>query len=110
MAAKNCPYHAAFGAHIRSLRRARGWTQNELAQRSRLSPDTIRRIEGGDFSASLDTLRKLGFGFGLSLATLFTAFETGDVADADALPSELARLTPEQQLKAVALLRAAFGD
>ena len=109
MAAKNCPYHRAFGQHIKSLRRARGWTQIELAERARLSPDTVRRIEGGDFSSSLDTLRKLCIGLGVSPATLFASFETGEDPEHAELAGALSRLTPEQQLKAVAVLRAAFG-
>ena len=50
-------YAREFGKHVRSLRRARGVTQDALAQRSGLSADTIRRIEHGSFSASIDTLR-----------------------------------------------------
>jgi len=72
-------YSRAFGAHVRSLRRARGITQDVLAQRSGLSPDTIRRIEHGSFSASIDTLRKLCFGFGIAPSTLFESFELGHV-------------------------------
>ncbi|HLT35877.1 MAG TPA: helix-turn-helix transcriptional regulator, partial [Enhygromyxa sp.] len=45
-----------FGRHVRSLRRARGMTQEVLAQRSGLSADTIRRLEHGSFSPSLETL------------------------------------------------------
>lgn len=60
---------------MRSLRRARGLTQDELARRSDLAVDTIRRVEHGAFSPSLDTLRKLGDGLGLSLSTLFASLE-----------------------------------
>jgi transcriptional regulator with XRE-family HTH domain len=67
----------AFGLHVRSLRRARGITQDALAVRSGLSPDTIRRVEKGAFSASLDTLRKLCGGLGVAESTLFESFEIG---------------------------------
>ncbi|HLT36771.1 MAG TPA: helix-turn-helix transcriptional regulator, partial [Enhygromyxa sp.] len=59
-----------FGRHVRSLRRARGMTQEVLAQRSGLSADTIRRLEHGSFSPSLETLRKLCHGLDLMLSTL----------------------------------------
>jgi transcriptional regulator with XRE-family HTH domain len=32
---------------IRAARQARGWTQNELAERARVSPRTIHAIENG---------------------------------------------------------------
>lgn len=67
----------AFGKHVRSLRRARGLTQEVLAERSGLSADTIRRLEHGSFSPSLETLRKLCAGLDLRLSTLFEAFEVG---------------------------------
>jgi transcriptional regulator with XRE-family HTH domain len=70
-------YAKEFGKHIRSLRRARGITQDVLAVRSKLSADTIRRIEHGSFSASIDTLRKLCNGLNLSPATIFESFEVG---------------------------------
>jgi transcriptional regulator with XRE-family HTH domain len=70
-------YAREFGKHVRSLRRARGVTQDALAQRSGLSADTIRRIEHGSFSASIDTLRKLCGGLGVAPSTLFESFELG---------------------------------
>lgn len=70
-------YAREFGKHVRSLRRARGITQDVLAQRSGVSADTIRRIEHGSFSASIDTLRKLCSGLGLQPSTLFESFELG---------------------------------
>lgn len=70
-------YAREFGKHVRSLRRARGVTQDVLAARSGLSPDTIRRIEHGSFSASIDTLRKLCFGLSIAPSTLFESFELG---------------------------------
>jgi transcriptional regulator with XRE-family HTH domain len=70
-------YASEFGKHVRSLRRARGVTQNALAQRSGLSADTIRRVEHGSFSASIDTLRKLCSGLGVAPSTVFESFELG---------------------------------
>ncbi|NVB38225.1 helix-turn-helix transcriptional regulator [Pseudenhygromyxa sp. WMMC2535] len=68
-----------FGSHVRSLRKARNMTQEGLAESSGLSADTIRRLEKGNFSPSLDTLRKLSQGMTLSLSTLFAAFEFGEL-------------------------------
>jgi len=67
-----------FGQHVRALRRARGVTQDRLAELSKLSADTIRRLEHGAFSPSLETLNKLCGGLGISLTTLFDSFELND--------------------------------
>ena len=68
----------SFGKHVRSLRKARGLTQEVIAERSGLSADTIRRLEHGSFSPSLDTLSKLCAGLDLRLSTLFESFELGE--------------------------------
>ena len=66
-----------FGGHVRTLRTARNFTQEELAVKSGLSVDSIRRIERGAFSPSLDTIEKVANGLHVSLATLFHTFEEG---------------------------------
>lgn len=67
-----------FGRHVRSLRRARGLTQEQLAERSTLSPDTIRRLEYGSFSPTHDTLRKLCHGLRVRVSTLFLGLELAE--------------------------------
>jgi transcriptional regulator with XRE-family HTH domain len=70
-------YEKEFGKHVKGLRLARGYTQDSLATRAGLSADTIRRIEHGNFSASIDTVRKLCGGLGIAPSTLFESFELG---------------------------------
>jgi transcriptional regulator with XRE-family HTH domain len=53
-------------------------TQERLADRGGLSADTIRRLEHGSFSPSLDTLTKLCTGLQISRSTLFESFELGE--------------------------------
>lgn len=62
---------------MKELRKARDLTQDELAERSELSVDSIRRIERGAFSPSLDTLAKLARGLRLSLNGLFANIDRG---------------------------------
>jgi transcriptional regulator with XRE-family HTH domain len=64
-----------FGQHVLSLRRSRKLTQEGLADAAGLAADTIRRLEHGTFSPSLQTLRRICRGLGLQLSTLFTSFE-----------------------------------
>ncbi|WP_106392274.1 helix-turn-helix domain-containing protein [Enhygromyxa salina] len=90
-----------FGRHIRSLRRARGMTQEVLAEKSRLAADTIRRLEHGSFSPSLDTLRKACNGLGIRISTLFESFEIGERDVGRELVDALSGLT-ERELAIVA--------
>jgi transcriptional regulator with XRE-family HTH domain len=75
-----------FGAHVKRLREVRRLTQEELAERSGLASDTIRRLEHQEFSPSLRTLRKVCKGLELSVAAMFNSFEL------DAQSEELARI------------------
>ena len=66
------------GEHIKRLREVRRLTQDELATRSNLAADTIRRLEHQEFSPSLRTLRKVCKGLGISVAALFNSLELSD--------------------------------
>jgi transcriptional regulator with XRE-family HTH domain len=99
-----------FGRHVRSLRRARGLTQEVLAGRSGLSADTIRRLEHGDFSPSLETLRKLCSGLDLLLSTLFESYELGARNERRELVDLIACRTPRELALATRVLRALFDE
>lgn len=103
-------YAKEFGKHIRSLRRARGITQDVLAHRSGLSPDTIRRIEHGSFSASIDTLRKLCFGLNVAPSTLFESFELGHADERRELIDLLAGRTSADLAVATRVLRVLLDE
>lgn len=45
-----------FGARVRSLRRQKGWTQEELAERISISASFMGHIERGTRIASMETL------------------------------------------------------
>jgi transcriptional regulator with XRE-family HTH domain len=77
------PAPGSFGAHVRSLRVARGLKQEELAERCELHVDTIKGLERNTFEPSLRTLRKLAKGLGaLSLSQLFQGYEEDGHRDA----------------------------
>lgn len=97
---------AAFGRHVRALRRARGLTQGELGRRADLSADTIRRLEAGSFSPSLTTLRKTASGFGLTLAGLFELLD-GAGEDRE-LRDLISTRTRGERALALRVLRALF--
>jgi len=64
---------------IRGLRQARGWSLDELAARSHLSPSTLSRIETGHRRIGLDQLAGLARVLGTSIDQLVEAEDDGDV-------------------------------
>jgi HTH-type transcriptional regulator / antitoxin HipB len=48
-----------FGENVRAARKARGWTQEELAHKSGLAPVQVSRIERGVREIRLTTLLRL---------------------------------------------------
>lgn len=62
---------------IATLRRAKGWTQEFLAEKSGLSVRTIQRLESGD-DTSLDTLRLVAEALDVSVSELFEKVENKD--------------------------------
>ncbi|MFC9860154.1 MULTISPECIES: helix-turn-helix domain-containing protein [unclassified Streptomyces] len=64
---------------IRSLRQARGWSLDNLAERAFLSPSTLSRIETGHRRISLDQLMALARALGTSLDQLVETVDDDDV-------------------------------
>ena len=60
------------GAHVRSLRKSRGWTLEQAAQAAGLARSTLSKIENGQMSPTFDALKKLASGLGLTIPQLFT--------------------------------------
>lgn len=60
------------GLHVLELRRARGWTQQQLADLMGMDPRDLRRIEGGD-NVTLFTLVRLASALEVTLPSLFEA-------------------------------------
>ena len=60
-----------FGAHVRQVRKARGFTQAQLAEHCDLSIDMVGRIERGDAAPSFDTIEKLVTALQTQAPTLF---------------------------------------
>lgn len=94
-----------FGGHVRHLRTARAITQDDLALMSGLSVDSIRRIERGALSPSLDTIHKIANGLRVSLFTLFYGVEEGRSPQAEEVCDLLENLPPERARAAYRVLR-----
>jgi transcriptional regulator with XRE-family HTH domain len=59
------------GQKIRELRKARGWTQEQLAEKSGLHPTYIGGVERGDRNPTISAYYKISEVFDISLANLF---------------------------------------
>jgi transcriptional regulator with XRE-family HTH domain len=99
-----------FGAHIRALREARHLTQEALAERSELSVDSVRRIERGAFSPTLNTLAALAKGLEISLASLFESFDRGRRDDVAEIADYLATRTAREVRTVWRVVRALFDE
>lgn len=102
---------------IRLLRRERGWSQEELADRSGLTADTIRRVEQGRTHGMVTTVERLARGLGLPIVSLFLPHGRDGVHDVAALASRphaseivamLLRRSDDELAAIETIIRAAF--
>ena len=59
-----------FGNRVRQLRKAKGWSQEQLAEESGLHTNYIGGIERGERNLSLINLDRLAKAFGISVREL----------------------------------------
>ena len=103
-------YGPALGRHIQGLRRARGWTQKALAERSDISTDTVRRLESGAMAPNIDTLVRLCAGLDLLVSRFFAALELPDNDVTRDVIDLLGTRPPREQTLAINMLRALFAN
>lgn len=56
---------------VRELRRKRGWTQEILAEKSKVSRVTISQMENKNVNLSTKTMNKIAEAFGVSVKYIF---------------------------------------
>ncbi|HEV7897418.1 MAG TPA: helix-turn-helix transcriptional regulator, partial [Planosporangium sp.] len=105
----------ALGDNLARMRRRRGLTQEQLAERAEVSVSVIRKLERGDRdSASLPTLRKLAAALDVTTVDLFqpTPRFAGPVDrdDRDDLYSIRRALQPARSLAGAAVVTLADDD
>ncbi len=64
----------AFGKRVRDLRAARGWSQEQLAERAGLHRNYVGMVERGERNPALLNIARLARVLNVSLAELFAAF------------------------------------
>jgi transcriptional regulator with XRE-family HTH domain len=70
------------GGQIREIRRRRGWSQEDLAERAGLGRLVISRIERGQAALDLEALERIALALDVSLAVALGKDRSEDVADA----------------------------
>jgi transcriptional regulator with XRE-family HTH domain len=60
------------GDRVRSLRKEKGWTLVQAAERAGLARSTLSKIENGQMSPTYEALKKLAGGLSISVPQLFT--------------------------------------
>jgi transcriptional regulator with XRE-family HTH domain len=56
---------------LRAHRKARGWTQEEAAERAHLNPRLYQKLEQGEVNTTLRTLERLAQAYEVDVRTLF---------------------------------------
>jgi transcriptional regulator with XRE-family HTH domain len=83
----------ALGEHVSTWRKLRGLTQAQLADRANVSRDTLRRLEAGEGSVSVENLllilRALGILEGLPRALDPLASDVGRLRSEERLPQRV---------------------
>lgn len=60
-----------FGKRVRELRKLKGWSQEELADKAGLHRTYVGTIERGEQNVSIDNIERLAKTLGVSLESLF---------------------------------------
>jgi transcriptional regulator with XRE-family HTH domain len=86
-------------AQVFALRKQRGWSQEELAQRAGIAQERISKIESGNFdSLTMKTLRNFSHAFDVNLHISFEPFSEGILDVVNIKPSQLQVKSREEDL------------
>lgn len=69
------PVQRRFGARVRKLRNARGWSQEELAERAKKHWTYVGGVERGERNPTLKVIADLAHAFGIPIRELFPESE-----------------------------------
>lgn len=62
-----------FAQRVRTLRKAKGWSQEELAERARIHRTFVSQIERATKSSTIDTVEKIAQALGTTCGELLDA-------------------------------------
>jgi transcriptional regulator with XRE-family HTH domain len=76
---QGAPLEETLRTRLRSLRQARGWSLDELARRTNLSPSTLSRLETGRRRMAIDQLATLARALDTTVDELLAEKDDGDL-------------------------------
>jgi|SRR5579884_661097 transcriptional regulator with XRE-family HTH domain len=96
------------GCRIKEIRRARGLTQERLAEQADLSPRYLSRLEVGQQSPSIEMLTRLARALNVEMWELFDFGHVGTMKELQETLSKLIRELDEEKLRLVVKVIRAF--
>jgi transcriptional regulator with XRE-family HTH domain len=99
---------ARFGARVRAMRKARGWSQAKLAEVVGLSANHVGVIERGEKTPTLDTVQAFAKVYGTTLSTMFGETEDPKLTGWLGQVHALAAAVPPAQRQLVTAILGAF--
>ena len=87
------------GARLKEIRKARGFTQEALAEKVDLTPQYLSRLESGHQSPSVKTVAKLAEALNVELWELFDLGHQGSVKEVRVRLRKLIQETSEEKLR-----------
>jgi transcriptional regulator with XRE-family HTH domain len=63
---------ALFAANVRRIRKVKGLTQEQVAERADLHPNYVSSVERGERNLSLRNIEKIALALGVTMAALVT--------------------------------------
>ena len=103
------PLKARVGKLLKAARKAKGWTQAQLAEEARVSLDMIVKMETGRSGGRFPTIERLAYALEIDPGELFFASPYGSGSSNTALhdlSAKLAGLTPEELVWVTEILDA----
>ena len=102
---KNETVAMLLGRRIRSLRTAKGWTQQELGDHAEVNYKFIGEIERGQQNPSLNILAKLAAALSVDLSDLFRfEQEISDRKEIQKRISQILQNIPDEELKRIFMI------
>lgn len=104
---KKMTYKELFGARIKSIREAKGWTQEKLAEKMDISPNYLSSIERGKENPTFDMLAKFADALKVEMWEMFDFGHEVGVKELKEAIGKLTKEADEEKLRAaVKILRA----
>jgi transcriptional regulator with XRE-family HTH domain len=96
------------GRRLQRLRRGRGWTQEQLAERIDINPKYLSSVERGEENPTLDLLLRLAEGLQVELPELFQYAHEGESRERlrQQVEGLIAHLSEEELRRVVRVLEA----